>query len=102
MLPQAKVALIRGPQWKWGGSPFLELRQPLAKTCWQSFPPLLRCNRWGVQGAVRACTALLLVAAMVSRPTLALADTPSDAQARQHMIAESIAAYPGHCPCPYN
>jgi hypothetical protein len=26
----------------------------------------------------------------------------SDAQIRQQMIAESIAAYPGRCPCPYN
>jgi hypothetical protein len=26
----------------------------------------------------------------------------SDAQIRKHMIAESIAAYAGNCPCPYN
>ncbi len=27
---------------------------------------------------------------------------PSDAQIRQILIDESIAAYPGNCPCPYN
>jgi hypothetical protein len=27
---------------------------------------------------------------------------PTDAQIKKQMIAESIAAYPGHCPCPYN
>jgi hypothetical protein len=26
----------------------------------------------------------------------------SDAQIRQKLIAESIASYPGNCPCPYN
>jgi hypothetical protein len=34
--------------------------------------------------------------------TSALAASLTDAQVRQQMIAESIAAYPGHCPCPYN
>lgn len=27
---------------------------------------------------------------------------PAEAKIRQLMIAESIAAYPGRCPCPYN
>jgi sugar/nucleoside kinase (ribokinase family) len=27
---------------------------------------------------------------------------PSDAQIKQILIDESIAAYPGNCPCPYN
>jgi hypothetical protein len=35
-------------------------------------------------------------------PPLAFADTLTDAQVRQQMIAESIAASPGRCPCPYN
>jgi hypothetical protein len=26
----------------------------------------------------------------------------SDAQVRQRLIRESIASYPGNCPCPYN
>jgi len=39
---------------------------------------------------------------MASLPALALAETLSDAQVRQQMIAESIAAYSGHRPCPYN
>jgi hypothetical protein len=26
----------------------------------------------------------------------------SDARVREQIIAESIAAYPGNCPCPYN
>lgn len=38
---------------------------------------------------------------------LALATTPawafqSDAQVRQRIIRQSIAAYPGPCPCPYS
>lgn len=29
-------------------------------------------------------------------------DALSDGQVRQRMIRESLAAYPGPCPCPYN
>lgn len=38
---------------------------------------------------------LSLVAAADAKPM-------SDAQIRQQMIRESIASYPGNCPCPYN
>ena len=47
---------------------------------------------------------LCLVAATI----VALAISPqaqareSDAQVRQRLIRESIASYPGNCPCPYN
>lgn len=34
--------------------------------------------------------------------TPALAAPQSDAQVRQAIIAESLASYPGNCPCPYN
>jgi len=35
--------------------------------------------------------------------TLPAASAPlSDAQVKQQMIRESIASYPGNCPCPYN
>lgn len=30
------------------------------------------------------------------------ADNLTDAQVRERIVAESIAAYPGNCPCPYN
>ena len=56
---------------------------------------------------------LLLIWALAAAPTLALAQTPkappaktaarlTDAQIRKILIAESIASYPGNCPCPYN
>ena len=47
--------------------------------------------------SVAYATVLLPASALPTR-----AHTFSDAQVRQPMIAESIAAYPGHCPCPYN
>ena len=37
-------------------------------------------------------------AALAATPALA----QSDAQIRQRIIRESIASYPGSCPCPYN
>jgi hypothetical protein len=36
---------------------------------------------------------------VTSAPALAL---QSDAQIKQRIIRESIASYPGSCPCPYN
>ena len=33
---------------------------------------------------------------------LCFADTLTDSQVRQIMIKQSIASYPGNCPCPYN
>src|SRR4051794_2086356 len=43
-----------------------------------------------------------VLALLVAPASLALAATLTDAQVRQQMITESIASYPGHCPCPYN
>jgi hypothetical protein len=42
-----------------------------------------------------------LFAALACTPTFARS-TISDAQIRQQIIRESIASYPGNCPCPYN
>lgn len=39
------------------------------------------------------------VLAMIAAPAAA---RESDGQIRQRIIAESIAGYPGNCPCPYN
>lgn len=39
---------------------------------------------------------------LFSVPSLAGNRPVTDAQVRQRMIKESIAAYPGNCPCPYN
>jgi hypothetical protein len=39
------------------------------------------------------------IASMAFQPALA---RESDAQIRQEIISESIASYPGTCPCPYN
>lgn len=37
------------------------------------------------------------------QPALAYqGDAPSDTQVRHMMMRDSIAAYPGRCPCPYN
>ena len=41
----------------------------------------------------------LLGVALAVAPALAF---QSDAQIKQRLIRESIAAYPGSCPCPYN
>lgn len=43
----------------------------------------------------------LAIFAIGSSPTFARA-TLSDAQIKQRVIQESIAEYPGNCPCPYN
>lgn len=47
--------------------------------------------------ALAAAGAVHLVA--IEAPALA---QRSDAQIRQEIIRQSIAAYPGNCPCPYN
>jgi len=46
-------------------------------------------------GAI-AAAALTLIAAPASARTL------SDPEIRQAVIRESLASYPGNCPCPYN
>ena len=43
---------------------------------------------------------IALLAVVIATPVAA--DQLSDAQVRQALIRESIAAYPGTCPCPYN
>ena len=43
---------------------------------------------------------IFLLVLLASLP--AIADTLTDAQVRKQMIAESVASYPGNCPCPYN
>lgn len=43
-----------------------------------------------------------LVVALLILPGIALAETLTDEQVRERMIQESIASYPGNCPCPYN
>src|SRR6185369_320538 len=57
---------------------------------------------WLSAGNRAMLNALILLAAFASLPLPAFAASLSDAQVRQQMIAESIAAYPGRCPCPYN
>jgi hypothetical protein len=44
----------------------------------------------------------LTFALVVVSSALCLADTLTDTQIRQIMIKQSIASYPGNCPCPYN
>jgi hypothetical protein len=48
---------------------------------------------------IRQLAALTLVA--IAGASLA-ADSLTDEQVRERVVAESIAAYPGNCPCPYN
>jgi hypothetical protein len=52
------------------------------------------------RGAVKRIALILTLLGTLS--AIVLADTLSDAAVRQQMIAESIAAYPGRCPCPYD
>jgi hypothetical protein len=35
-------------------------------------------------------------------PFISIAESPQDQQIFQNIINESIANYPGNCPCPYN
>lgn len=41
-------------------------------------------------------------AVLVSPLALAKTGGPSDDEVARRLIAESIASYPGNCPCPYN
>ncbi|SDA41648.1 MULTISPECIES: hypothetical protein [unclassified Janthinobacterium] len=53
----------------------------------------------------KVCVLLLMLLAGAAHAPLAGGQgrqPPSEAQIRQRIIAESIAAYPGRCPCPYN
>jgi hypothetical protein len=51
--------------------------------------------RFAIAGAVMMLLALAPSADAASKKK-------SDAQVKQVLIDESIAAYPGNCPCPYN
>lgn len=48
--------------------------------------------------------ALVVIALLLAFSSPALSDNSdlSDEQVRQLIIQESISAYPGNCPCPYN
>jgi hypothetical protein len=50
---------------------------------------------------VRPFRALLIGVLLATSKTYG-ADPPTDAQIRARLIAESIRAYPGNCPCPEN
>ena len=47
---------------------------------------------------MRGFALLAATASLAASPALA----QSDAQIRQRLIRQSIASYPGNCPCPYN
>jgi len=51
-----------------------------------------------------ACATLLFASIAFAQPSanLPAAGSKTDAQVRQILIDESIEAYPGNCPCPYN
>ncbi|WP_402718957.1 hypothetical protein [Janthinobacterium rivuli] len=51
------------------------------------------------------CALVLMLAAGTAYEPLAGGQgrqAPAEAKVKQQIIAESIAAYPGRCPCPYN
>jgi hypothetical protein len=48
-----------------------------------------------------ALGSLFAAALIAASGSCALAD-PSDLEVKQAIIQESIASYPGNCPCPYN
>lgn len=48
----------------------------------------------------RICVITAVIAALAISPQVQARE--SDAQVRQRLIKESIASYPGSCPCPYN
>jgi hypothetical protein len=54
-------------------------------------------------GTPKLIGAVTLAIAMLAATWIVHADsTLTDAQVRQAIIKESIASYPGRCPCPYN
>ena len=46
--------------------------------------------------------AIFAALAVALSPHVAAATRLSDAEVKQRIINESLASYPGHCPCPYN
>jgi len=44
----------------------------------------------------------LMIAVAIAALALSAASAQSDAQVKQQIIRQSIAAYPGPCPCPYS
>jgi len=44
----------------------------------------------------------LVVAAIIAALALSAASAQSDAQVKLQIIRQSLAAYPGPCPCPYS
>jgi hypothetical protein len=58
-----------------------------------------------VNEAVRAVSMTLVrltLTLVLLWPITVSAASMTDAEVRKAMIQESIASYPGHCPCPYN
>jgi hypothetical protein len=51
---------------------------------------------------VRRLLPLLLLLIAGLSPVTVAGKSMTDAQVRDAMIAQSISAYPGNCPCPYN
>ncbi len=47
-------------------------------------------------------TMILAIVAMTAAGAAMAASQLSDAEVRRRIIQQSIAAYPGPCPCPYN
>ena len=45
---------------------------------------------------------LYAVVFIAGSTTVAIATSPTDEEVKQQIIQESIASYPGNCPCPYN
>jgi hypothetical protein len=50
----------------------------------------------------RCCNIIALLVLALHASTPSAAGPMSDDDVRQAVIAESIASYPGNCPCPYN
>lgn len=50
----------------------------------------------------RAGLAVVALLSVLSAGPAASRSALSDAQIKQRIIKESIASYPGNCPCPYN
>jgi len=55
-----------------------------------------------MRGSALAGPGGLIVALAIGGLVLSAASAQSDAQVKQQIIRQSIAAYPGPCPCPYS
>ena len=97
----APIGVLTDPSNAWAREN-VETENPVDKrelcSSWSAAMVLL----WTIRGArlVKTIAAVLFALCVVALPALGKGLT--DAQIKQALIQQSLASYPGNCPCPYN